>query len=191
MAHGQWKSENRIKFIAVNVFHPFCNSKSLIKVRFVISVSTEPPEYAIIIIGTTISFAGKPKMKAISITPSSPKILPIGSKNCDAAVSSEIPPTVILLISHIISPAGTAAIIARESTNSVRSKTDRTITFIICGRRYGGNSSEKEEETPRSKVLESSVDTKNVIKTLSSTKRQSKTVAKKLSVIKVMTDLSE
>ena len=66
---------------------------------------------------------------------------------------------------HIISPAGAATAAARPSTNSVRSKIERTMTLPICGRRYGGSSSVKDDGTPRRIVFESREQAANVMRT--------------------------
>ena len=58
-----------------------------------------------------------------------------------------------------------ADIIARPKTNIVRSKIERTITSPILGRRYGGNSSVKDEGTPFSTVADSNLVVKKVIST--------------------------
>ena len=91
--------------------------------------------YAIIIIGMTISLAGNPRIKAIRMTPSIPSSLPNGSRKLVQWASRVISPTVIFAISQIKSPAGAATMTALPRTNSVRSKTERTITLPIWGRR--------------------------------------------------------
>ena len=84
--------------------------------------------------GITVSFAGKPNIKASSIAPSSPIILPMGSSAAAQMLKMLAPFTFIFAASQIISPAGAATAAARPKTNSVRSKTERTITLPICGR---------------------------------------------------------
>ena len=69
------------------------------------------------------------------MTPSSPISRPNGSKNPAQWARMLLPPTVTLASSHNSSPAGAAAVTARPSTNSVRSKTDRTMTCPHCGLR--------------------------------------------------------
>ena len=86
-------------------------------------------------IGITISLAGKPRINAIRITPSSPISLANGSRNSAQAFNRLVSPHFILATSHISSPAGAATAAALPSTNRVRSKIDRTITFPISGRR--------------------------------------------------------
>ena len=91
--------------------------------------------YAISIIGMTISFAGKPSMNAIKITPSSP-IKPANGSRKPAHTDKRLsPPILIFAASHIIAPAGAAIAAARPRTKSVRSNTERIITFPICGMR--------------------------------------------------------
>ena len=64
-------------------------------------------------------------------------------------------------------PAGAATAAARPSTNSVRSKTERTSTCPTCGARYGGSSSAKADGLPRSTVALSSHVAPNVSPTQS------------------------
>ena len=75
------------------------------------------------------------------------------------------PPAVIFAISQMTSPAGAATAAALPRTKSVRSNTDRTSTFPICGFRYGGSSSVKEDGTPLSRISDSSFVTANVMPT--------------------------
>ena len=63
----------------------------------------------------------------------------------------------MLAINQINIPAGAATAMARPKTNIVRSKTERTSTLPICGRRYGGNSSAKDDGTPFKTVLDNSL----------------------------------
>ena len=115
--------------------------------------------------GTTISLAGKPRMKAIRITPSRPSSRAKGSRKPVQWFRMLTPPTVTLAQSQISRPAGAATATARPSTNSVRSSTERAMTLPIWGRRYGGSSSVKEEGTPRRMVPDSSRDTQKVMNT--------------------------
>lgn len=146
--HGQCISENIIVFIAVSQVQPLFMKISFISK--ILSIPTIVPfaKYVMIIIGITISFAGKPRIKAINITPSSPIIFANGSKNVETYVKMLASPTVIFAINHIIKPAGAATAAALPKTNSVRSKIERTITFPTCGFLYGGNSRVYEEGTP-------------------------------------------
>ena len=89
--------------------------------------------YIIIISGNTISFAGKPKINAVSIIPSSPIIFPNGSRKSEIWVIIALSPTVILDNSQMISPAGAATVIALPNTNSVLSKRERVRILPNCG----------------------------------------------------------
>ena len=99
--------------------------------------------YAIMMIGTTISFAGKPKINANRITPSKPIMRPNGSRKSEIIVNNVTSEIVILASSQIIAPAGMATLMALPNTNNVRSKIERTITLPNCGLRYGGSSNVK------------------------------------------------
>ena len=63
---------------------------------------------------------------------------------------------------QINAPAGIATLIARPSTNNVRSNIERTITFANCGLRYGGNSNVKADGTPFNNVILKRLDTQKV-----------------------------
>lgn len=89
---GQCISENRMKQSAVTDVHPFCVKSSRKTEVFSRFIREDCAVYAIMIIGTTISFAGNPKIKAIRIIPSSPKSLPNGSKNAAQILSKLSPP---------------------------------------------------------------------------------------------------
>lgn len=130
-----------------------------------ISVIVPAPEYAITIMGITVSFAGNPKMNAIKIMPSSPISLPSGSKKFAHILSTLSPPTVIFAARNIISPAGAATIAALPRTKRVLSNTERTITCEICGFLYGGISSVKDEGTPFKTVSDKSLVATKVIMT--------------------------
>ena len=69
-------------------------------------------------------------MNARSITPSIPRNLPTGSSAREAYARSETPSMLTLAKSHIISPAGSAVITARQSTFS-------TFCFIVFFKRLG------------------------------------------------------
>ena len=79
--HGQCISENSIVQAAVSHVQPFATKSSRMASRFPISERLPLAVYAIIMIGRTISFAGNPRINAISITPSSPISRPSGSRN--------------------------------------------------------------------------------------------------------------
>ena len=80
---GQCISEKSITFTAVTGVQPLATNKLRVSARPVWSVSVPDAAYAIIISGITVSLAGKPKINATSITPSSPINLPIGSSADD------------------------------------------------------------------------------------------------------------
>lgn len=130
--HGQWKRQNNIVETAVTQVQPF-DTNNCFSSKVPISVIVPVAIYAIIMIGTTISFAGKPKIKAMSITPSNPISWANGSKNPLQCASMVTPPIDTFAISHIINPAGAAITMALPNTNNVRSKMERTITFPTCG----------------------------------------------------------
>ena len=85
------------------------------------------------IMGITISLAGKPSIKAIRITPSRPIVLAKGSKAFVHIFKMVLSPIVILAISQIIRPAGADIRIALFKTNNVLSNIDLIITFVIWG----------------------------------------------------------
>ena len=85
--------------------------------------------------GITSSFAGKPSRKAARMTPSRPKKRANGSRKAVMLLYRELPLTVMFASSQMSAPAGAATIIARPSTNTVRSSTLRTITLPGCGAR--------------------------------------------------------
>lgn len=132
---GQCIREKIIVQIPVVQLHPFATKIFFISKTLVISVKLPCAKYAIIIIGMTISFAGKPRMNAIKITPSSPISFANGSRKSAQVFSRLVSPHLILATSQISNPAGAATAAALPSTNRVRSKIDRTITFPISGRR--------------------------------------------------------
>ncbi len=114
--------------------------------------------------GTTISFAGKPNIKANKIAPSRPIALPNGSRMFVACDRSDMSPTCTFAKSQITSPAGAATAAARFKICSVLSKIDRTIIAPTSGRRYGGSSRTKEEGSPFNTVPDKSLDTPKVTK---------------------------
>lgn len=132
--HGQCSKENSIVQTAVSQVQPLLMSNSLS--AEMLSVSMLPlDKYAMMMIGTTISLAGKPSMNANKITPSSPNARAKGSRNCVHMRSRLISAMVTLAIIQISSPVGAAMAAARESTNSVRSSIERKMTLPICGLR--------------------------------------------------------
>lgn len=74
--HGQCISVKIIIFTAVNQFQPFCTKSSFISKMFSNSVRLPWDIYDIIIIGITVSLAGKPNINAIIMTPSRPNNRP-------------------------------------------------------------------------------------------------------------------
>ena len=60
-------------------------------------------------------------------------------------------------------PAGAATVTARPRTNSVLSKTERTITLAICGRLNGGSSSWNDDGIPFKMVFDKIFDTIKVM----------------------------
>lgn len=163
--HGQCMRENSIVQTAVTHVQPLSTKSWCICVRLSISRMLPWAVYAMMIIGITISLAGNPSMNAMRITPSSPRSLANGSRKPQQCVSRLTPPASTLASSHMTSPAGAATTTARPRTNNVLSNIERTITFPICGRLYGGNSNVKEDGTPFSSVLDNTPETRNVINT--------------------------
>ena len=133
--HGQCISENSIVHTAVTHVQPFCTNSVCSAERSFISTRLPVERYAMMMMGTTISLAGKPRINASRITPSRPKKRAAGSKNAALRVRSVWPSSVRFAMTHISMPAGAATIAARPRTNSVRSKMERTITLPICGLR--------------------------------------------------------
>lgn len=161
--HGQCINEKRIVLTAVIQVHPLSVRSVFRTFKSFISRRLPSAIYAIIMIGTTISFAGKPSMNASSITPSKPISLANGSRNPEQCASNVIPLMFTFAISHIRRPAGAATITARLRTNSVRSNTDLTRTRHSCGLRYGGSSSVNEDGIPFKIVIDNSFDMIRVV----------------------------
>ena len=127
-------------------------------------------------IGKTISFAGNPSKKANKITPSNPIKRPKGSRKEAQYERIVASPIVIFAIIQMTMPAGAATQTARDKTESVRSQRERTSTFLICGRRYGGSSITKEEGIPCNIVAERSLEISKVMQ-VATTKVHSKSSA--------------
>ena len=72
VAHGKCTRENIRVQMAVTHVQPLLTNSSFNTARSPISVIDPFARYAMIMIGTTISFAGKPRRKASRMTPSSP-----------------------------------------------------------------------------------------------------------------------
>lgn len=128
---GQCINENSMVQIAVTGVHPLSKSSVFNCVRSWKSVRLPCAIYAIIMIGITISLAGNPKINAIKITPSSPMSWANGSRKPEQWASSDASPMWIFAISQISNPAGAATATALPSTNKVRSKMERRMTFPI------------------------------------------------------------
>ena len=172
---GQCIREKSITQIAVTQVQPLLTSNSRITSILPISVSVPVARYPMSIIGTTISFAGNPRMNARRITPSSPKSLANGSRKSAQCANTLTPSMYMFAVSHISSPAGAATATARLSTNRVRSKIERIMTLPICGFLYGGNSSVNEEGTPFNIVFDRNLETANVIITAKAINTASRT----------------
>ena len=127
--------------IAVKGVHPFATKISFNPESADISDKLPVERYAIIIIGITISFAGKARIKAISITPSSPKSVANGSRKSAQIASILLSPILMFAINQIIIPAGKATERERPKTKRVRSNTERTRTLKSWGFLNGGSSS--------------------------------------------------
>ena len=111
--------------MAVVVVQPFAVRSSLNCIRLMPDDKELPAIYAITAIGITISFAGIPRINAIKIIPSSPKSRAKGSKKFEHRASRVEPLNDRFAISQIRRPAGIAAITARPSTKTVRSRSER------------------------------------------------------------------
>lgn len=154
MEHGQCSKENKIVQIAVIYVHPWLTNKSFNCTKSLISVITPVDKYVIIMIGITISLAGKPNINANKITPSNPITLANGSKKLEQVVSKDTPPRFVFARIHINNPAGAATTIALPNTKRVLSQIERTMTFPICGFLYGGSSKVNEDGTPFNTVFD-------------------------------------
>lgn len=175
--HGQCISRKSDVHAAVAHVHPFMTSSSFSCRMLSISSMLPVDKYAITITGIIISLAGKPKIKAMRITPSKPIHLAKGSNNPAQHDSTLTSPIIIFAASQMISPAGAATAAALASTNNVLSKMERTIILPTCGLRYGGSSSVKDDGTPFKIVTESAFDTIKVMATPSRTKKVSNNAA--------------
>ena len=109
VAHGQCSREKTTMQTAVFHVHPFASRRDC-------SCGRESSErlpctmYVMMRIGTTISFAGRPRIKASKMAPSRPRIRPIGSSACAQCESRLAPPTSTLARIHSSRPAGAANI---------------------------------------------------------------------------------
>ena len=130
---GKCNRVNIITLIPVSKVQPFCFNISPIAKVFSIFTKLPVAKYDISIIGKTISLAGIPNINAAKMYPSIPIILAKGSKKFAIYERTDKLPIVMLANNHIIIPTGAATLIALPKTNNVLSKSDRTITFFICG----------------------------------------------------------
>lgn len=108
------------------------------------------------------------------ITPESPMSAPSGSKSVAMPYRSVCPSTMTFWHSQMTAPAGIATVTALPRTKIVLSRTLRTMTSPIFGRRYGGSSRTKADGTPRNMVLLSRKETNSVILTASTIRRNTK-----------------
>ena len=161
--HGQCIRQNNDVQRAVNQVQPLLTNSVLSSVKLSYSVKLPLHKYAIIIIGITISLAGKPNMNAINITPSNPNNFANGSKKLEIWFNRLTSEIITLDNIHSIIPAGAATIIALPKTNRVLSNIERIITLPNCGFLYGGSSSVKKDGKPFRIVLDRIFDTINVI----------------------------
>ena len=131
---GQWNREKITVLRAVITVQPLF-SRSCLSAGRLRAVMLSVERYAIMAMGMTISFAGKPRIKARSRTPSKPMSRAKGSRNSEQMVSREDPSMERFAMHQISSPAGAATETARPKTNRVRSSRERRITFPTCGMR--------------------------------------------------------
>ncbi len=177
--HGQCIRVKIIKHNAVISFQSFAINIFLRASKFVSSFISVPDVYPITVNGITISFAGKAKIKAISIIPSRPISRANGSRKSAQIFNIDTESICTFAIIQIINPAGAATDTARPKTKSVLSKTDRAITLLICGFLNGGSSSEKDDGTPFKHVFVRIFDTKSVMK-----------IPKQITAVKIKVDIT-
>ena len=161
---GKCNNVNIITLIAVSRVQPFDVKIFPITATFSISINSLFFKYPIKIIGSTISFAGIPKIKAVKIYPSKPIIFANGFKVFAIKSNVDTSPILILENNHITIPAGAAIEIALPNTNRVLSNKERINIFPICGVLYGGSSKVKDDGSPFNIVLDSIFETNNVNK---------------------------
>lgn len=131
--HGKWNKENKMVHNAVVIVQPF-STKSVCNVESSeISVRLPSDRYVMIIMGVTISFAGKPRTKPSRIVPSIPNQFANGSRKAEMWWRSGTFSTVRFPRSQMSIPVGAATMQALPSTNRVLSNTERTMTLPICG----------------------------------------------------------
>ena len=156
--HGQWKSVKTITQSAVFHVQPACISCELTSI--VCACARLPPEDRIITqTGSSSSFAGKLKRNAKRIAPFIPSHAPTGSSTCESFASAGRPSSAIFPSSHRSKPRRCwPRPAALPSTKRLLSRSERTITFPICGLRNGGSSSVKWDGAPLRTVFPSSKD---------------------------------
>ena len=159
---GQCITVKIMTLTAVTQVQPFEINNCFISKRLFISTRVPCDRYIITAIGITISFAGKPRIKAIKITPSIPIICAKGSKKSAQYLKRLTSPIWRFARTQIIRPAGAATATALFKTNKVLSKIDLTTTSVTLGIRYGGSSSVNDDGIPFKRVLESSFVTAKV-----------------------------
>ncbi len=128
---GQCIKENSMVLTAVIQVQPFATKSSFKTDKSLISRMLPSAIYAMIMMGTTISLAGNPRINARRMTPSKPMSLANGSRKPEQWASRVAFPTDILAKSQMTIPAGAATEIARPNTNKVRSNMERTMTLPI------------------------------------------------------------
>ena len=148
VAQGQWKRAKVSIHTAVFRVQPFCTSNRRTWSMAPVSDRVDADIYVISIMGMTISLAGVPSIKAISITPSSPNMDAKGWRKREHTFSMHSPLYDIFDISHMTRPAGTATATALPNTKSVLSATERMMMSPIFGLRYGGISSAYDDGIP-------------------------------------------
>ena len=98
------------------------------------STMIPPEEYAIIKIGRTISFAGRPRRNAVRIKPSRPMAFPKGLRAFARWRRRLIPWKDVFARIHVTIPAGIATETALTRTKTVRSRNERIRILTIWGR---------------------------------------------------------
>ena len=126
VAQGLCSSANNIRLTAVSIVQPFpFTSRSKISELLEGPLTIMPaPMYTIIMVGTTISFAGMAMMYARRMTPSKPSNNPNGFNQSAIARAKFESAMEIFARIQMIAPAGAAVCMARHSTKMVRSIMD-------------------------------------------------------------------
>ena len=102
--------------MAVFIVQPLAINISLNSIKLLVSINSPELMYIIKAIGSTISFAGKPNINPIKITPSSPISFPNGSAKLTKQFIIDTPFTFKFVNNQIKIPVGNAIIIARHKT---------------------------------------------------------------------------